>query len=225
MNEKAETRHTILIVDDHPVFREGLRRLLEKEKDLKVVGEAGDGLEAIERLRELSPDLLVMDIAMPNLDGIDATRQILSKSPDTRVVALSVHSGKSFVRDMLQAGAVGYILKESVPEEMVQGISYRSFGRRVSEFRDLEYRPLRVQKISVHGPTGGRHLSGADSSHQAAHSPRVRGYRPQAPADRTSGKGSSKAHGTDLRPCRVRKKRPCEPMAGGLHMSRRLVIS
>ena len=114
--------HTILIVDDHPVFREGLRRLLEKEKDLKVVGEAGDGLEAIERLRELSPDLLVMDIAMPNLDGIDATRQILSESPHTRVVALSVHSGKRFVRDMLQAGAAGYILKESVPEEMVQGI-------------------------------------------------------------------------------------------------------
>jgi DNA-binding NarL/FixJ family response regulator len=114
--------HTILIVDDHPVFRQGLRRLLEKEKDLEVVGEAGDGLEAIERLRELSPDIVVMDIAMPNLDGIETTRQILSESPDTRVVALSVHSGKRFVRDMLQTGAAGYILKESVPEEMIHGI-------------------------------------------------------------------------------------------------------
>ncbi len=114
--------HTILLVDDHPVFRQGLRLLLEKEKDLKVVGEAGDGLEAIDRLRELSPDIVVMDISMPNLDGIEATKKILEESPDTRVVALSVHSGKRFVRDMLQAGASGYILKESVPEEMIQGI-------------------------------------------------------------------------------------------------------
>jgi LuxR family maltose regulon positive regulatory protein len=112
----------VLLVDDHPIFRQGLRHLLEKEKDLKVVGEAGDGLEAIDRLRESSPDIVVMDISMPNLDGVEATRQILSELPETKVVALSVHSTKRFVRDMLQAGATGYILKESVPEEMVQGI-------------------------------------------------------------------------------------------------------
>ncbi len=113
---------TILLVDDHPVFRKGLRLLLEEEQDLSVVGEASDGREAIDLARELSPDVVVMDITMPNLSGIDATRQILTESPDTKVVALSVHSGKRFVRDMLQAGAVGYILKECVPEEMIEGI-------------------------------------------------------------------------------------------------------
>ena len=113
---------TILLVDDHPVFRQGLRQIIEKEKDLKVVGEAGDGLEAIDRFRDLSPDIVVMDINMPSLDGIKATRQILSEYPDTKVVALSVHSGKQFVRDMIQAGAAGYLLKESIPEEMIEGI-------------------------------------------------------------------------------------------------------
>ena len=114
--------NTILLVDDHPVFRQGLRRILEKEKDLKVVGEADDGLEAIDRFRDLSPGIVVMDINMPNLDGIEATRQVLSEDPDTKVVALSVHSGKQFVRDMIQAGASGYLLKESIPEEMITGI-------------------------------------------------------------------------------------------------------
>ena len=140
-------KKTILIADDHPVFRQGLRLLLEKEKDLKVVGEAGDGLEAIDRVRELSPDIVVMDITMPNLDGIWATKKILAASPDTRVVALSVHSGKRFVREMLQAGAAGYILKETVPEEMIQGIrtvlsgdvylSATVSGIVVSEYRKL----------------------------------------------------------------------------------------
>ncbi len=113
---------TILLVDDHPVFRQGLRRILEKEKNLKVAGEAGDGLEAIERFRDLVPDIVVMDITMPNVDGIEATRRILSEFPEAKVVALSVHSGKQFVSGMLQAGVAGYILKESVPEEMIQGI-------------------------------------------------------------------------------------------------------
>ena len=113
---------TILLVDDHPIFRQGLRQILEKEKDLKVVGEAGNGLEAVDRFRDLLPDIVVMDINMPNFDGTQATRQILSEYSDTKVVALSVHSGKQFVRDMIQAGASGYILKESIPEEMIEGI-------------------------------------------------------------------------------------------------------
>lgn len=115
-------KKTILLVDDHPVFRQGLRRILEKEKDLKVVGEAGDGLEAIERFRYLAPDIVVMDISMPNIDGIEATRRILSEFPEARVVALSAYASEQFVRDMIQAGVAGYILKECVPDEMVQGV-------------------------------------------------------------------------------------------------------
>lgn len=113
---------TILLVDDHPIFRKGLHLLFEGEKDMRVVGEAADGYEAIEQTRELTPDIVVMDITMPNLNGVDATRQITSDFPETKVVALSIHSGKRFVEDMLRAGAMGYLLKETVPEEMVNGV-------------------------------------------------------------------------------------------------------
>ncbi|MBT8490842.1 MAG: response regulator, partial [Deltaproteobacteria bacterium] len=113
---------TILLVDDHPVFRKGLRILFQDEQDIKVVGEAGDGQEAIGRVRDLSPDVVVMDINMPNFNGIEATRQIVSDFPDTKIIALSIHSGKRFIEDMLRAGAVGYILKECAPEELVNGV-------------------------------------------------------------------------------------------------------
>lgn len=112
----------ILLVDDHPVFRKGLRVLLDDEKDLRVVGEAGDGREAMEMARKLSPDVVIMDITMPNLDGIGATRGIMAESPDTKIIALSIHGGKRFVENMLSAGAAGYILKDSVPEELVDGV-------------------------------------------------------------------------------------------------------
>jgi len=113
---------SVLLADDHAVFRKGLRLLLEAEGDLKVVGEAGNGQEAIDSARRLSPDVVVMDISMPGLSGIEATAHILSASPQTKVMALSVHSGKRFVEDMLRAGAAGYVLKDSAPEELVDGI-------------------------------------------------------------------------------------------------------
>ena len=89
---------------------------------MSVVGEAGDRQEALDRVRELTPDVAVMDITMPNLNGIEATRNVLAESPATKVVALSIHAGKRFVKDMLEAGAAGYILKDSVPEELPNGI-------------------------------------------------------------------------------------------------------
>ena len=112
----------ILLVDDHPVFRKGLRVLLEDEKGLRVVGEAGDGQEARGKVRELSPDVVVMDITMPGIDGIEVTRRITAEHPGAKVIALSIHGGKRFVENMLQAGAAGYILKDSVPEELVVGV-------------------------------------------------------------------------------------------------------
>jgi LuxR family maltose regulon positive regulatory protein len=113
---------TILLVDDHPVFRKGLRILFEDEQDIQVVGEAGDGQEAIDQVKKLSPDVVVMDINMPNFNGIDATQQIVSESPDTKIIALSIHSGKRFIEDMLRAGSAGYILKECAPEELLNGV-------------------------------------------------------------------------------------------------------
>ena len=137
----------ILLVDDHPLFRKGLRHLLEEHDDFRVTGEVDDGQSAIEETRRLSPDVVIMDISMPNIDGIEATRRILSESPQVKVVALSMHSGKRFVENMLQAGAVGYILKKSIPEDLVnclrmvlQGDIYLSpsiTGIVVSEYKDL----------------------------------------------------------------------------------------
>jgi len=112
----------VLLVDDHPVFRKGLRLLLEDESDFRVVGEAGDGLEALELVSQLDPDVVVMDISMPGMDGIQSTQSILSEAPHTKVIALSIHSEKGFVEGMLLSGASGYILKESAPEEIVDGI-------------------------------------------------------------------------------------------------------
>ncbi|MCJ7499954.1 response regulator, partial [bacterium] len=112
----------VLLVDDHSIVRKGLRLLMEAEEDISVVGEAGDGQKAIDLVRKLSPDVVVMDITMPGLNGIEATRRIMSESPDTKVLALSIHSGKVFVQDMLGAGASGYILKESAPEELLDAV-------------------------------------------------------------------------------------------------------
>jgi len=112
----------VLLVDDHAVLRRGLRFMLDEEQDLEVVGEAGDGCEAIELFRELKPDVVVMDISMKGLNGIEATHQIISEAPDTRVVALSIHSGRRYIEGMLGAGAAGYILKDSAPEDLVEGI-------------------------------------------------------------------------------------------------------
>jgi len=107
----------VLLVDDHTVLRKGLRLLLEEEEDFTVVGEAGDGREAIELFRKLTPDVVVMDISMKGLNGIETTRHIMSDAPGTKVVALSIHSGRRYVEGMLDAGAAGYILKDTAPED------------------------------------------------------------------------------------------------------------
>ncbi|MBW2689919.1 MAG: response regulator [Deltaproteobacteria bacterium] len=123
------TTTNILLVDDHPMLRRGLRLLIDSEEGLSVVGEANDGLEAIDLVRELAPDIVVMDINMPNLNGIEATRQILVESPQTRILALSIHSGKQYVETILKAGAAGYLLKESAPEELIKAINVVRKGK------------------------------------------------------------------------------------------------
>jgi len=110
----------ILLADDHEVFREGLRSMIEKHGDLEVVGDAETGRVAVRMATQLKPDIIIMDIAMPDLNGIEATSQIRATIPETRVIALSMHSDKRFVTGMLRAGAVGYLLKASAFDEVIQ---------------------------------------------------------------------------------------------------------
>jgi DNA-binding NarL/FixJ family response regulator len=112
----------ILLADDHGIVRQGLHFLLNKEDDIEVVGEAEDGRKAIELTRKLLPDVVVMDITMPNLNGVDAARQITREFPKVKVIALSMHSDKTFVVSMLKAGASGYVLKECLSDELVEAI-------------------------------------------------------------------------------------------------------
>ena len=112
----------ILLADDHPILREGVRSVLKKESDIEVVGVAEDGRKALELVRQITPDIVVIDITMPNLNGVDATRQIIRDCPKVKVIALSIHSSRQFVINMLKAGATGYILKECTPEEIVKAI-------------------------------------------------------------------------------------------------------
>jgi DNA-binding NarL/FixJ family response regulator len=112
----------ILLVDDHQMMREGLRLLLEKERGVRVVGDAADGRSAIEKARQLSPDVVVMDIGLPGLNGIEATRQIIAAAPGVKVIALSMHSDKRYVIEMLRAGAAAFLLKNCASEEFVEAI-------------------------------------------------------------------------------------------------------
>ena len=118
----------ILLADDHGIVRQGLRSLLENEADVEVVGEAEDGRVALNLVREMAPDIIIMDITMPNLSGIAATHEIVSELPKVKVIALSIHSHKRFVADMLSAGASGYILKECLFDELLQAVRTVAVG-------------------------------------------------------------------------------------------------
>lgn len=112
----------ILLVDDHALVREGLRALLTSDAETEVIGEASTGREALELARNLDPDVILMDVGMPDLNGFEATRQMKSTAPGARVIALSTHSDKRYVLAMLEAGARGYIVKSAAGEELVRAI-------------------------------------------------------------------------------------------------------
>jgi len=119
----------ILLADDHTVVRDGLRALLEHEPDMTVVGEAADGRECIRLAESEAPDVIVMDLAMPNMNGMEATRRILAANSTVGVVILSMHQDESYVLGSLKAGAKGYLLKDSVRGEVLQAIRAVSEGR------------------------------------------------------------------------------------------------
>lgn len=130
--EPAQPPIRILLVDDHTILRQGVRMLLESEPDLTVCGEASDGEEAIRLTETLAPDVVVMDITMPGLSGLVATHRIRRRDPSARVLILTMHDRREYVLDMLDAGACGYILKETAAEQLAEAV--RSVVRGESVF-------------------------------------------------------------------------------------------
>ena len=118
----------VLIVDDHAVVRTGLEQLLAAESDIEVVGTAPDGAEALPLVRELQPDVVLMDLSMPEVDGIEATRQVVAEAPETHVVVLTSFADKQRILDALSAGAVGYLLKDADPAEVAAALRAAASG-------------------------------------------------------------------------------------------------
>lgn len=126
-----EKKIRVLLVDDHSLVRRGFRRMLEDEADMEVIGEAGDGEEAIKIAKELHPEVVVMDCALPGMNGLQATRQIMESSPTTAVLMLSMHTESTWVRQAVEAGAKGYVLKDALDLELGSAIRKVAAGETV----------------------------------------------------------------------------------------------
>ena len=149
---------TVFLADDHAVVRDGLRFLLEAQPDIRVIGDAANGREAVRRVTRLCPDVVVMDIAMPELNGIEAARKIARDCPSTQVIILSMHSTTEHVFRALQAGARGYLLKESAGVEVVNAVravhaGHRYLSQKVSDWLIDDYVRQR-QAAGAKGPLG-----------------------------------------------------------------------
>lgn len=118
----------VLLVDDHPVVRQGIRNLLERQDDIKIVGEASGGTEAIKLVKDLSPDVMLLDMEMPGIKGTQVARQIKDEGLPVRVLALSAHDDKQYIQELLSSGAAGYLVKEEVPETIVDAVRGVAFG-------------------------------------------------------------------------------------------------
>ena len=120
----------IVLADDHPVVRHGVRSLLQTDADLAVIGEASDGIETVQMVEKLLPDVLVVDLMIPGLNGLEITRQVRQRSPGTRVIILSMHANEPYVLEALKNGASGYVLKDSSGTDLIQAIRTVAAGQR-----------------------------------------------------------------------------------------------
>ena len=155
----------ILIADDHEIVRRGIRALIENHPGWEVCAEASDGREAVEKVRELRPDLALIDVSMPNLNGLDAARQIVDIAPQTRVLILTMHESEQIVREVLEVGARGFLLKTDAARDLVSAI--QALQRRTTFFTSS------VAEMVLNGFLDGR--GDTQNFQRAPHSPRARG--------------------------------------------------
>ncbi len=171
-----EKKITVLLVDDHSLVRRGFRRMLEDEADMQVVGEAGNGEEAIKLAKELAPQVVVMDCALPGMNGLQATRQIMDDAPTTAVLMLSMHSESTWVRQAIDAGAKGYVLKNALELDLGSAIRKVAAGETVfdpqveqraelkGERHALTQRELEVLQMIVDGKSNKEIATALDLS-------------------------------------------------------------
>jgi DNA-binding NarL/FixJ family response regulator len=200
----------ILLVDDHQIVRKGLRVILEQEPNFQVVGEAADGVEAVDLATRLEPDVVLMDISLPSLNGIDATRRILDVCPTTRVVALTAHAMHDMISGTFRAGAVGYLVKDSAVEELVQAVrtvvaggvyvSPRVAGTVVGQFVGGTARP--ASRSAARRPAGRSTGSPTASGRCSADERGVRdeGGRPGAGREHQDGRDAPPGDHGEARP-------------------------
>jgi DNA-binding NarL/FixJ family response regulator len=177
VNPKSGKTTTILLADDHRIVRQGLRALLKSEPDLNVVGEAGDGLEALELIKKLRPDVVVIDLMMPGLNGLEVARQTSKQMPQTRIVILSMYDDEGFVLEALSHGVAAYVLKDANSSDLVQAVrevaagrhylspplsdraieAYQRMGKAgtLDSYETLTTREREVLQLSVEGHTNG----------------------------------------------------------------------
>jgi DNA-binding NarL/FixJ family response regulator len=120
----------IIIADDHRLFREGLVNLLSESKDIEIIAQAENGKDVLEKAKELNPNIVIMDIGMPIINGVEATRQLFKELPDIKVIALSMHSDKQYIKGMLEAGASGYLFKNCAYDELIEAIQTVNSGKK-----------------------------------------------------------------------------------------------
>lgn len=161
--EKSEmNKLRVVLADDHPIMRKGLRLLVNEQADMEVVGEADNGREAIAVAQRLHPDVVVMDISMPELNGLKATEKLKELCPETKILTLTRHSDDGYLQQLLQAGSSGYVLKQSNPDELVRAIHAVANGQ---IYLDPAVIGTVVNKLGRHVPRGmppGKKLSGRE---------------------------------------------------------------
>src|SRR4029453_826351 len=140
----------VVLVDDQALVRQGFRRILEDDPDIQVVGEAGSGLDAVALVKKMDPDVVVMDMAMPEMNGLHATMEMVKQRPDTKVLILSMYSDEQYVRNALDAGAKGYILKNAIENDLVRAVKAVAAGEQYlsPELSTLPIRPIKTGAFS-----------------------------------------------------------------------------